>query len=114
MAKPELEFHPPAGEWRPAMPGVEGMWEQILSTDPDSGDYTRLVRMEPGTDTSPAGVIEHEFREEVYLIEGDLTDLTLGQTFTAGMYCCRPPGMKHGPYRSESGCRMVEFRYAFR
>lgn len=113
MAKPELEFHMPRGEWGRAMAGIEGMWEQILSQDPDTGDYARLVRMEPGTDTSTAGILEHEFKEEVYIVAGDLTDLTLGEVFTAGMYACRPPGMKHGPYRSESGCLMVEFRYEY-
>ena len=111
MPKPELEFHLPTGEWRQAFPGVEGFWEQILAHDPDSGDYTRLVRIEPGADTSSAGVLIHDFWEEVYIIEGDLTDLTLGETFTAGMYACRPPGMKHGPYRSESGCLLFEIRY---
>ncbi len=28
-----------------------------------------------------------------------------------GMYACRPPGMKHGPYRTETGCVTLEVRY---
>lgn len=111
--KPEFEFRLPQGEWRQALPGVTGMQEQILSLDADNGDYTRLVRMEPGTDTSAIGVMAHDFHEEVYIVSGDLVDLTLGTTFTAGMYCCRLPGMLHGPYRSETGNLLVEFRHGF-
>lgn len=111
MAKKQQEFHFPAEEWREGM--VDGMRELILSEDPETGDYTRLVVMDPGTDTSPAGVLTHDFCEEVYIIEGDLTDLSLDERFEAGMYASRLPGMRHGPYRSEGGCRMVEFRYNF-
>jgi hypothetical protein len=113
VAKEQREFHIPDGAWRPAMARVAGMWEQILSEDPDSGAYARLVRMDPGTDTSIAGVLTHDFHEEVYIVDGDLTDLTLGETFLAGMYCCRSPGMEHGPYRSQDGNLLVEFRYGF-
>ena len=42
MPKPEYEFHVPQGEWRPAGGEVDGIWEQILSFNPDNGDYTRL------------------------------------------------------------------------
>ena len=64
-----------------------------------------------GADFSFAGVLTHEFWEEVWIIEGTLTDLTLGKTFTASSYACRPPGMKHGPYRSDTGVLMFEIRY---
>lgn len=113
-AKPEYEFHTPTGEWTPAGGEVQGLWEQILSADPNNRDYTRLMRFEPGTDTSPNGTLTHDFWEEVYIVSGDLTDLRLGQTFTAGMYACRPPGMPHGPWRSEGGVLMVEIRYGFK
>ncbi|MFE9438861.1 hypothetical protein ACFYO2_07630 [Streptomyces sp. NPDC006602] len=64
--------HPP--------PGVGSRWRD--EADPDV--LTRLVRREPGLDTSLSGVIRHEWVEEVYLFEGDLHDLTLDQTFRAG------------------------------
>jgi hypothetical protein len=38
-------------------------------------------------------------------------DIPLQQKFSAGMYACRPPGMKHGPWRSEEGCITFEVRY---
>lgn len=113
VPKTEREFHVPDGAWQLVTPGVAGFWEQILSVDPDTRAYTRMVRMEPGTDTSVGGVITHDFHEEVFIVDGDLTDLTLGETFVAGMYACRLPGMPHGPYRSEHGNVMIEFRYGF-
>jgi hypothetical protein len=87
--------------------------ERVLSADPgsDGAELTRLARWEPGLDTSAAGVIRHPYCEEVYLLEGELEDLTLGQTFTAGHYASRPPGMPHGPYRTRTGCVMLEIRY---
>ena len=39
------------------------------------------------------------------------TDLSLGTTFTAGYFACRPAGMPHGPYRTKTGCTMIETRY---
>ncbi len=89
-----------------------GIAERILSQDPGDGMLTRLARWAPGT-TAP-DVIRHEYVEEVYLLEGELTDLTLGQTFGPGDYACRPPGMPHGPYVTTSGCTMLEIRYSAR
>jgi hypothetical protein len=111
MAKPEMEFHRPAGTWEPAGNGVPGVWAQTLAADPQTGAYTGLLRYEPGVDTSQIGIRVHEYWEEVYIVEGDLTDLRLGETFTTGMYACRPPGMPHGPWRTENGVTMLEFRY---
>ncbi|TCO52115.1 ChrR-like protein with cupin domain [Kribbella antiqua] len=91
----------------------DGIAEKILSQDPGDGTLlTRLARWAPGT-TAP-DVIRHEYVEEVYLLEGELTDLTLGQTFGPGDYACRPPGMPHGPYLTTSGCTMLEIRYSAR
>ena len=110
MAKPKLEFHRPAGAWMATAGPVRGIWTQTLAEDPATGAYTGLVRYEPGVDTSPLGVRVHAYWEEVYLLEGDLTDLRLGETFSAGMYACRPPGMAHGPWRTEHGVLMLEVR----
>jgi hypothetical protein len=111
MAKPELEFHAPDGPWIRAGGPVAGIWSQTLAEDPEAGAYTGLQRYEPGVDTTPLGVRVHDYWEEVYILDGDLTDLTLGVTFSAGMYACRPPGMPHGPWRSEHGVLMLEIRY---
>ena len=111
MPKPEIEFSFLTElSWQP-IKGVSGLSEKILSRDKDSGDYTRLLRFEPGADSSPMGVQKHEFWEEVYILNGSLHDISLGETFSAGMYACRPPGMPHGPWRSADGCMTFEIRY---
>lgn len=116
MPKPEREFFRPDHlPWTPvagsaaAGAGGPGIDEKVLSRDPATGDTTRLLRMAPGVETTET--ITHDFWEEVWILEGALTDLGQGRTFAAGMYACRPPGMRHGPYRTDGGCLMFEVRY---
>lgn len=113
MPKPEREFFPVTDvEWTPALGGVvPGLYERILAADPDAGVATRVLRFDPGTDTSAAGVQVHVFWEEVYVLEGSLHDLTLKETFPKGTYACRPPGMPHGPWVAPDGCVTFEVRY---
>ncbi len=112
MAKPEFEFFPAVDVgWTPVPGNVSGLHERILARDPESGVATRILRFSPGADTTPNGILTHDFWEEVYILEGAIYDLTLGQNFTAGMYACRPPGMKHGPWKSPEGCTTFEVRY---
>ncbi|KUL64827.1 cupin [Streptomyces violaceusniger] len=110
-AKPELEFHLPAGPWRRPPGAGAGVSEQILAADGSGSHTTALVRWEPGTDTSRSGVARHDGWEEVYLLEGSMRDLTLGRTFSRGFYACRPPGMPHGPWVSEEGVTMLVITY---
>jgi len=111
MPKAEREFFPTHSVgWTPTG-GVTGLSERILATDPESGVASRLLRFDRGTDTSTAGPQVHDFWEEVYILEGSLHDLRLDQTFTAGMYACRPPGMPHGPWIAPDGCLTFEVRY---
>jgi hypothetical protein len=114
MPKAEREFFPvDSVDWTPAMGGVvPGLLERILATDPRSGVATRMLRFEPGTNTSAAGAQVHPFWEEVYIVEGSLHDLTLDQVFPQGTYACRPPGMPHGPWVAPAGCVTFEVRYA--
>jgi anti-sigma factor ChrR (cupin superfamily) len=117
MPKPELEFFAPDHlPWRQVAgsqtggaggPGVE---QKILSEDPETGDVTRRLRFAAGVETTET--ISHDFWEEVFIVEGTLIDLGKKQTFKAGMYACRPPGMLHGPYRIPAGgCITFEVRY---
>jgi hypothetical protein len=115
MAKPEFEFFPVTDvEFTTCAGDVPELTERILASDAETGTATRILRFEPGTDTTPNGVQVHDFWEEVYILDGSFTDLELGQTFIAGMYACRPPGMKHGPWRSDEGCTTFEVRYRTR
>ena len=78
------------------------------------GNRTRLLRFKPGAFTTMPFV--HDYWEEVYLIEGDLTvgDLASGVqpiAFGRNTYACRPPGVAHGPFRSQGGCVLFEVHY---
>jgi ChrR Cupin-like domain len=112
MSKPEFEFFPVSDVGYTICAGDDPkITERILATDPERGVATRILRYEPGADSSRLGVQKHDFWEEVYIVEGSFTDLTLNQTFTAGMYACRPPGMAHGPWRTDEGVVTFEVRY---
>jgi hypothetical protein len=114
VPKPEHEFFPVEDVgWTPAQGGtVPGLFERVLATDPATGVATRMLRFDPGTNTSVAGPQVHAFWEEVYILQGSLHDLTLNQTFPSGTYACRPPGMRHGPWVAPDGCLTFEVRYA--
>ncbi len=110
MPKPALEFFPVGSvEWAALSPGV---WERVLARDDDGVGLTRILRWNPGLDTSPLGPVAHDYVEEVLILSGSMHDLSLGKTFTAGDYACRPLGVLHGPWVSRAGCEMFEVRYA--
>ncbi|MDS2174218.1 cupin domain-containing protein [Nesterenkonia sp. CL21] len=112
MAKPEFEFTPTASvEFRDCTPHIDGLSEAILAQDSESDAVTRILKFEPGTDTSPNGALTHEFWEEVFIFEGSFRDLRLDRVFSAGDWATRPPGMEHGPWVSEEGAKMFEVRY---
>lgn len=96
----------------------EGMQQKILSGALDEerrqGFRTRLLRFQPGVYTTQPFV--HEYWEEVYLVRGDLIvgndDQGLGgERFAPDTYACRPPGVHHGPFKSETGCLLLELHY---
>jgi hypothetical protein len=58
----------------------------------------------------------HDYWEEVFLVTGDLyvgNDAAGqgGEKFSPFTYACRPPGAYHGPFRSETGCLLLETHY---
>ena len=108
MAKPELEFFPVDDlPWVPVEGAPPGHYQKILTEDPENRFVTRLLKVDPGGASTETFV--HDFWEEVYIVEGSQWDG--GRLLKKGMYACRPPGMKHGPYRTEEGCMTLEFRY---
>lgn len=112
MSKPEREFFPVTDVGFTVCAGDDpAITERVLARDPGTGVATRVLRYAPGADSTPMGVQRHDFWEEVYILEGSFTDLTLDETFTAGMYACRPPGMPHGPWRTSEGVLTFEVRY---
>jgi hypothetical protein len=95
-----------------------GIQQKILSGALDEqarrGTRTRLLRFAPGVFTVEPFV--HDYWEEVYLVEGDLTvgndsEGNGGEAFPPHTYACRPPGAPHGPFKSEGGCLLLEIHY---
>ena len=120
MNKPHLEFHKvDMKEGWVTPPGYpSGIQQKILASDLDEtrkmGSRTRLLRFAPGVYTTTPFV--HEYWEEVFLFSGDLTvgndELGKGgESFKPNTYACRPPGALHGPFKSETGCMLMEIHY---
>lgn len=93
-------------------PGIE---EKIIAGGLDepggAGHRTRLLRFLPGARSTEPFV--HDYWEEVLLLSGDLWVGRPGeeQRFEGFTFACRPPGVPHGPFRSERGCLLAEFHY---
>lgn len=96
----------------------QGIEQKILSGSLDEanrrGARTRLLRFAPGVHTTEPFV--HEYWEEVFLLSGDLivgsdAEGRGGESFRGATYACRPPGARHGPFRSDDGCMLLEIHY---
>jgi hypothetical protein len=100
-------------------PGYKrGFSQKILASDLDEvnklGSRSRLLRIDPGVFSERPFI--HDHWEEVYLAEGDLIvgndeQGNGGTQFHAPTYACRPPGVYHGPFKSEKGCLLFEIHY---
>ena len=115
--KPHLEFHEPdmSSGWQTPTGYPQGITQKILASDLDeqskSGSRTRFLKFEPGVYTTEPFV--HDHWEEVFVIQGDLivgNDDTGqgGVPYGPMTYACRPPGVYHGPFKSEEGCLLFE------
>ena len=120
MLKPHLEFISlDLNEGWSVPPGYpQGIEEKVLcgslSPEMSAGCRIRLLRFAAGIYTTAPFV--HEYWEEVYLVQGDLTvgndaNGQGGTPFGPNTYACRPPGAFHGPFKSESGCMLLEIHY---
>lgn len=100
-----------ADKWVP-MKGLEGKaWSYTIASDPATGHYTRLTKFGPGCDTTGMGHADHDYQEEVLILQGELYDAAFDLTLTAGDYCCRPPHEEHGPFKTRTGCVVFEVAY---
>jgi len=101
------------------LPGYpDGIRQQVLAGSLDEkkrqGSRTRHLRFDPGVHTTEPFV--HDYWEEVYLVSGDLIvgndrNGRGGTRFGPNTYACRPPGTPHGPFKSETGCLLLEMHY---
>ena len=120
--KPHIEFTAidmDAG-WEVPAGYPEGIQQKVLSSDIDetakAGSRSRFLRFAPGAFTTAPFI--HDHWEEVYLVNGDLIvgndeNGEGGEAFAAPTYACRPPGVHHGPFKSEGGCVMFELHYYY-
>jgi len=117
IEKEHREFEPIALDrgWETPPGYPPGIQQQILAgyldEDNKRGYRTRHLRFEPGAYTTVPFV--HDYWEEVYLISGDLIVGSDehgqgGTKFGPNTYACRPPGVFHGPFKSETGCLLLE------
>jgi hypothetical protein len=118
--KPHLEFFPVDMKqgWQTPPGYKEGFLQKILASDLDEvnkcGSRSRLMRIGPGVFSEKPFV--HDHWEEVFIVEGDLIvgndeHGNGGEQFFAPTYACRPPGVYHGPFKSEKGCLLFELHY---
>ena len=49
--------------------------------------------------------------DQKYLIVGNDEEGRGGEPFLSPTYACRPPGVFHGPFKSERGCLLFEIHY---
>ena len=89
-------------------------WPARSTRRTGTGFRTRHLRFKPGVYTTEPFV--HEYWEEVYLVSGDLIvgcDAAGrgGEKFGPHTYACRPPGTPHGPFKSDTGCLLLELHY---
>ncbi len=90
---------------------VDGLYERVISKDRKGKRFVRIMEFEPGVNTEKDGVQTHDYWEEIFIIKGSFIDLKLNKAFSQGMVASRPPGMKHGPWKSLNGCLLYEVRY---
>ena len=95
-----------------------GIQQKILSGALDEtnrrGSRSRLLRFAPGVYTTKPFV--HDYWEEVFLVSGDLIvgndeQGRGGEKFQGYTYAVRPPGVYHGPFKSEGGCILLETHF---
>jgi quercetin dioxygenase-like cupin family protein len=100
-----------AARWQP-IAGMDGLAEELtLARDEANGDYTRLTRFKPGADTASFGAKSHTYPEEIMVLDGSLYDAAFDKWLVAGDYASRPPGEVHGPFKTDTGCVVLEMSF---
>ena len=105
------------GGWERPAGYPEGVGSKVLAgaldEDKKTGRQTSLTRWQPGTQFDQ--VLAHEYVEEVLVLEGELLCIdesgAVVERIPRHSYVCRPAGVAHGPFRSNTGFVSIEFCY---
>jgi hypothetical protein len=109
MPKPQKGmFDTEAMPWVKVGGAPDGVMEKILNRDPETGSYTRLLKLEPGIEMPE--VLEHDFYEEIYVLEGTIVNRSTNAVTKSGFYCYRHPHMRHGNFKTPDGALLLEIR----
>ncbi|MEM9605163.1 MAG: cupin domain-containing protein [Pseudomonadota bacterium] len=87
-------------------PVLDGVFQMDLSYDSDTGHGAYLVKMAPGTVTTPH---VHAVREEFMVLEGDIIESD-GTVLGPGDYIIYEPGTEHCS-RTETGAVLIGFDF---
>lgn len=85
------------------------IWEKILWKDETTGSYARLVRTEAGFRGEKTLI--HDCDEVVYVLHGQIVNVNTGKIWHQGTFCLFPAGTEHGPFATEEGIFLIEFRH---
>ena len=119
MARPALEFFDTRiTPWKPVEGSNGKAFEKILSFDPETGSYARLLMSMPDLHdlvNDPKGhkgktLVHDDFTEELIILEGTLVDPRNNATYLSGYYAFRPLNMEHGPFFHPTGAITFESR----
>lgn len=89
---------PTEADWEESAPGF---FIKTLFRDTDTGEFTALMRMDPGAYSPPHA---HDQLEEIYILDGDFHDEE--HTYTTGQYCQRAIGAMHTA-GTKNGCTVL-------
>lgn len=93
--------------WEPS--GTAGFWIKPLFENPESGEKTWLMKVDPGA-FAPAHA--HEELEQVYVLQGSFYDQD--RVIEAGDFVCRAPGEPHTSGSDEGALILLVYSPAAR
>ena len=80
---------------------LPGFWTKKLYENPANGEFTILMKMDPG---ASCGAHAHAEFEQFYVLEGEIEDDH--KVIKAGEYVCRAPGDEHMA-KTKSGATLL-------
>ena len=83
---------------------LEGFWVKKLYENPDNGEKTWLMKMDPGAYCGPH---THDEFEQIYVLQGSMEDHN--GTIKAGEFVCRAPGDSHTATTSDGALVLLFF-----